>query len=72
MVFDPLQVDVTLGMKFETTCTVSGKGNVSRVISTFYGWVHETLRLSPLAVEHSVVVMTGGSQSIQSQIEFDN
>ena len=26
-----------------------------------YGWVHKTLRLSPLAVEHSLVVMTAGS-----------
>ena len=54
---------------FDNTCTVSGKGNVSRVIPRFYGWVYKTLRLSPSVVEHSVVVMTAGSQSRRSQIE---
>ena len=32
-------------------------------------WVYKTIRFSPLAVEHSVVVMTAGSQSRRSQIE---
>ena len=56
---------MTLGVDFENTCTVSEKWNVSRV----YGWVYKTLRLFPLAVEYSVVVMTVDSQSRRSQIE---
>ena len=42
---------------------------VSRVIPRLYGWVYKTLRLSPLAVEQSAVVMTAGSQSRRSQTE---
>ena len=56
-------------MGFDNNCTVSAKGNVSRVIPRFYGWVYKTLKLSPLVVEHSVVVMTAGSRSRQSHIE---
>ena len=44
---------------FENTCTVSGK-NISRVIPRLYGWVYKALRLSPLAAEHSVVVIIAG------------
>ena len=62
VVFLLLGVDATLSVEFENICTVSGKRNVSRVIPRLYGWVYKTLRLSPLAVEHSVVVMTAGSQ----------
>ena len=58
-----------MGVEFEKTCTVAGKWNVSRVIPILYGWVYKTSRLSPLVVEHSVVVMTAGSQSRQSQTE---
>ena len=57
-------------LEFENTCTVSWKRNVSRVVPRLYGWVYKTLRLPPLAVEHSIVVMTMGSQSRQSQIEL--
>ena len=39
------------------------------VIPRLYGWIYKTIRLSPLAVEHSVVVMIVGSQSRRSQIE---
>ena len=53
---------------FENTCTASGISNVSRVISRLHGWVYKTLRLFPLADEHSVAVMTAGSQSRRSQI----
>ena len=56
-------------LEFENICTVSCKGNVSRSIPKLYGWVYKNLKLSPLAVEHSVVVMTTGSQSRLSQIE---
>ena len=53
------------------TCTVSGRWDVSRVISRLYGWVYKTWRLFPLADEHSVAVMTaGGSQSRRSQIVY--
>ena len=51
-----------MGVEFENTCTVSGKWNVFRVIPRLYGWVCKTLRLSPLVIEYSVVVMTAGSQ----------
>ena len=45
----------------ENTCTILGKGNASRVIPRLYGWVYKTLGLSPLAVEHNILVMTVGS-----------
>ena len=45
-------------MGFDNTCTVSGEGNVSKVIPRLYGWVYKTLRLFPLVVEHSDVVMS--------------
>ena len=52
-----------MGVGFENTYTISGKGNVSRVIPGLFGWFYQTLRLSPLVVEHTVVVMTVDSQS---------
>ena len=51
---------------FENTCIASGKSNVSKGIPRLYGWVYKTLRLFPLADEHSVVAMTAGSQSRRS------
>ena len=59
-----------IGLRFDNTCTVSGKKTVSRVILRLYGLVYKTLRLSPLFLEHSVVVMTAGSVSRRSKIEF--
>ena len=53
---------------FENTCTVSGKWNIPRIILRFCGRVYKTLRLFQLAVEHSLVVITVGAQSRQSQI----
>ena len=56
-----LEADATLsdGVGFDNTCIVSGKGNISRIIPRLYGWVHKTLRLlSPLVVEHSVVIVS--------------
>ena len=47
-----------MSVGFDETCTVSGKSNVSRVILRLYGWVYKTLRLSPLVVDHRVVVMS--------------
>ena len=58
-----------MGEGFENICTVSGKWNVPSVMPRLYGWVYKTLRLTPVVVEHSVVVMTAGSQSRRSQIE---
>ena len=58
-----------MGVGFENTCMVSGKWNVYRVISRFFGLVYKTLRIFSLVVEHNVVVVTAGSQSGQSQIE---
>ena len=57
-----------MGAGFCNTCTVSGKWNVSRVIPRFYGWVYKTLRLSPLVVEHSFVVMSARLNPMCSQI----
>ena len=58
-----------MGLGFDNTCTVSGKWNVTRIISRLYGWPYKTLRPSKLVVEYSVVVMTAGSQSRRSQTE---
>ena len=58
-----------MGVELDNTCTVSRMWNVSRVISEIYRWVNNTLRLSLLVVEHSVMVMTAGSQSRRSQID---
>ena len=57
-----------MAVGFENTCTVSGKLNESRVIPRLYRWAYKTLRFSPLAVEHSVVVMNVSFQS-RSKIE---
>ena len=54
-------------MGFDNTCTISGKRNISRVIPRLYGWVYKTLRLSPLAVDHSVVVMSARLNPMGSQ-----
>ena len=58
-----------IDMGFARTCTISEKGDVSRVIPKLYEWVYKTLRLSPLVVEHRVAVLTAGSLSRRSQIE---
>ena len=56
-----------MGVRFDNTCAVSGEWNVSRVIPRLYGWVYNTLRLSPLVVEHSVEVMSAGLKPVGSQ-----
>ena len=56
-----------IGVEFNDTCTVSGKGNVFRVIPRLHGWVYKTLRLSLLVVEHSVVVATARLNPMGSQ-----
>ena len=56
-----------MGVRFDNTCTVSGKWNVSRVIPRLYGWVYKTLRLSTLVVEHIVLVMSGRLNPMGSQ-----
>ena len=70
-----LRVDATLrdGVGFDNTCTVSGKGNGSRFIPRPYWWVCKTLRISPLVVELSVVVVSArlnpmGSQLVRVQL----
>ena len=55
---------------FDNTCTVSGKWNVPRVIPKLYGWVCKTLRLSPLVVEHSVVIMSARLNPMGSQFSI--
>ena len=47
-----------MGVGFNNTCTVSRKWNVSRVIPRLYEWVYKILRLPPLVVENSAVVMS--------------
>ena len=58
---------LVMSVVLDNTCTISGKGNVSRVIPTLYGWVYKTIRLSPLMVEHSVVVMSERLNPMGSQ-----
>ena len=65
--FCSVGVDPTL--ESEKTCTDYGKWNASWVISKFYGWAYKISRLSSLGVDHSVVVITAGSQSRRSKIE---
>ena len=52
-----------MGVGFLKICKVSGMDG------WMDGWVYKTFRLSPLVVEHTLVVMTAGSQSRRSQIE---
>ena len=70
MVFVLLGVDATLGdgCRIWEHLHSFRKWNVSRVIPGLSGWVYKTRRFFPLADEHSVVVMTAGSQSRQSQL----
>ena len=54
--------------------TLSDGCGVSKNLQSFRdgwmdGWVYKTFRLSPIVVEHTLVVMTAGSQSRRSQIE---
>ena len=44
--------------------------NISRVVPRLYGWVYKTIRLSPLVVEHSAVVMGGKLNSMGSQFSI--
>ena len=56
-----------MGVGFHNACAVSGKLTVSRVIPSLYGWVYKTLGLSPLVVEHSVVVISARWNPVSSQ-----
>ena len=56
-----------MGVEFQNTYTVLGKLTVSRVIPSLYGWVYKTLGLSPLVVEHSVVVISARWNPVSSQ-----
>ena len=42
---------VVMGVGFENTCAVSGKGNVSRVVPRLYGMVYKILRLFNIRAE---------------------
>ena len=44
--------------------------SVSRVIPRLYGGVYKTLRLFPLVVEHSVVVMSARLNPVGSQFSI--
>ena len=65
--FMPLWV---LMVGFDNTCAASGKWNVSRVFPKLYGWVYKTLRLSPLVVEHNVVVMSARLSPMGNQFSI--
>ena len=54
----------------DNTCIVSEKWDVSKVIPRLYGWVYETLRFSPLVVEHGVVVMSVRLNPLGSQFSI--
>ena len=49
LIFVLLDVDAThvMGVTFENACVVSGKWNVSRIISRLYAWVYKVLRPLP-------------------------
>ena len=54
-----------VGVVFENICTVSGKWNITRVVSWLYGWVHKILRLPPLLAQLHVPNL-GDSQAADS------
>ena len=56
-----------MGVGFDNTCTVSRAWNISTVIPRLYRWVYKILRLSPLVVQHSVVVMSARLNPMGSQ-----
>ena len=62
--FCSIRVDATLGLK-----TLAQFQGSEMSLGLFQGFMDTYIRLSALAVEHSVVVMTGGLQSKPSQIE---
>ena len=64
--------DVTLGigLEFETTFTVPGKGKCLQPISRLYGWTYNSLRVSLLIDKHSVMVVTAGFNSGESQLDY--
>ena len=55
---------------FDNTCTVLRRWNGSRVVPRLYGWVYKTLRLSPLEVGHSVVVISARLNPMGSQFSI--
>ena len=59
-----IRVDATLGLK-----TLAQFQGSEMSLGLFQDFMDAYIRLSTLAVEHSVVVMTGGSQSKPFQIE---
>ena len=59
-----------VGVGFDNICAVSGKWTVSSVISRLYEWVYKTLWLSPLVLEHSVVVMSARLNPMRSQFSI--
>ena len=59
-----------MGVGFDITYTISGKWNVSMIISRPYEWVYKTLSLSPLVVEHGTVAMGVSSQQIDPRLNL--
>ena len=59
-----------IGVGVDSTWTVFQKWNVSRVIPRLYGWVYKTLKLSPLVIEHRIVVMTARLNAMGSQFSI--
>ena len=71
-----------MGVGFANTCTVSGKWNVSRVVTRLYGWVYKILQTiliinstavsnqedSHSAVSQSVVITAGCQPGVQVRI----
>ena len=62
--FCSIRVDATLGLK----TLAQFQGN-EMSLGLFQNFMDTYIRLCTLAVEHSVVVMTGGSQSKSPQVE---
>ena len=55
-----LMLLLVMGVEFENICTVSGKWNVSRVISRLYEWDCNISRVPLVIAEHGVVVASAG------------
>ena len=59
-----------MGVELDNTFAISGKWNLSKVILRLYGWVYKTLRLSPLVVEHIVVVTSARLNPMGNQFSI--
>ena len=55
-----------MAVGFEITCTVSGKWNISRVVTRLYGCVYKILKTTPI-ISSTAVFYQGDSHLVGSQ-----